>query len=70
MAKTLDQRRIAKKKSLKDVAAETGIKESNVHFHHRRGRIPSLEHALIYTDYYGCSPEAILKGYLQNRGQR
>ena len=63
MALTLEERRKQRGSSYGQIAKETGIDKSSVYLHHKKHREPGCDHMARYARFYGCSMEAIHKGW-------
>lgn len=46
--------------SVKDLAEEVGIKDSNLYYYLRAERLPSVEALVLLADYFSCSADYLL----------
>lgn len=60
---TLEQRRRRARFTFDAVAAKVELSKGAVVNHHTKGIVPNLLDALKYSRLYGCSLEALAKGY-------
>ena len=71
---TLEDHRLRKGVSYREIARDLDMSECSVRSHHQSHRVPKIKTALLYAQYYCCTPESILASFtstirVQSRGK-
>jgi transcriptional regulator with XRE-family HTH domain len=66
---TLEQRRLKKGVSYREIGKVLDMPQQTVWTHHSGKRIPKALTVFAYAKYYDCTPEAILKSFTIKGGK-